>query len=320
MEHPAVNLKKILKGVSRSFYLSLILLPKKARWPMGLAFLSCKAADTIADTNIIDATERLRLLDAYQELFAKPVRGKADSIVEAVGKPGEGTLAEKNLIQNLPALMESLIALPPQDWLLIQELVLELTQGMQIDLSYFNPKLGEIRSFETKEQLEQYIYYVAGCVGKFWTKMIAQHFRFGKRFNNQTYEASEKLGKGLQLVNVLRDLPHDLRKGRCYIPQEFLNKENLKTGDLLDPKNLPKAKPVLLSLAKKARGYLKSGETYCSFYPWYTKRLQAVVKLPMYLGFQTLDLLEKSEDWLDPAHFHKVSRRQVYQTLLSSLL
>ena len=31
-----------------------------------------------------------------------------------------------------------------------------------------------------------------------------------------------RYGKGLQLVNILRDIPQDLRNGRCYIPLSFL--------------------------------------------------------------------------------------------------
>lgn len=77
-----MKLKKILKGVSRSFYLSLILLPKAIRWPMGLAFLACKAADTIADTKLIPKPERLKLLDAYREMFATQANGFAEDIAQ----------------------------------------------------------------------------------------------------------------------------------------------------------------------------------------------------------------------------------------------
>jgi len=42
-------LQDVLKRVSRSFYLSLRVLPKKMRKPVGLAYLLARAADTIAD-------------------------------------------------------------------------------------------------------------------------------------------------------------------------------------------------------------------------------------------------------------------------------
>ena len=42
-------LKSVLKGVSRSFYLTMRVLPKNLREPIGLAYLLARAADTIAD-------------------------------------------------------------------------------------------------------------------------------------------------------------------------------------------------------------------------------------------------------------------------------
>jgi farnesyl-diphosphate farnesyltransferase len=52
----------LLKGVSRSFYLTLRVLPAGMRDPVGLAYLLARAADTIADTSLIDPAQRLALL------------------------------------------------------------------------------------------------------------------------------------------------------------------------------------------------------------------------------------------------------------------
>ena len=42
-------LKDVLKGVSRSFYLTLRVLPKNLRAPIGLAYLLARTADTLTD-------------------------------------------------------------------------------------------------------------------------------------------------------------------------------------------------------------------------------------------------------------------------------
>ena len=283
-----MNFKKILKGVSRSFYLSLVLLPKPIRQQMALAFLACKAADTIADTELIPAGERLKLLDAYRELFADVEGGDARSISQTVLKPQGGSSSEKALIENLNPLMEALRNLETKDWLLIQELVLELTQGMQSDLA--------LTPIENLEQLEKYIYYVAGCVGKFWTKMIKAHFPFSNNFGKESELLGEKLGKGLQLVNILRDLPQDLKRGRSYIP-----------------KDVP-----LSAIFELAKNYLKEYERYCSAFPWYACRLKAAVRLPARLGLKTLERLETCKEWPHADRVIKVSRRQVYTTLIGS--
>jgi len=55
-------LGSLLKNVSRSFYLTLRVLPLGLREPIGLAYLLARAADTIADTSLIPPARRLELL------------------------------------------------------------------------------------------------------------------------------------------------------------------------------------------------------------------------------------------------------------------
>src|ERR1700709_1241766 len=64
MQSPAQAflLGPLLKGVSRSFYLTLRVLPTGMRDPIGLAYLLARAADTIADTSLVPPAERLALL------------------------------------------------------------------------------------------------------------------------------------------------------------------------------------------------------------------------------------------------------------------
>src|SRR5256886_6145244 len=56
----------LLKNVSRSFYLTLRVLPAPLRTPMGLAYLLARAADTIADTQLIPPAQRLELLLSFR--------------------------------------------------------------------------------------------------------------------------------------------------------------------------------------------------------------------------------------------------------------
>ena len=46
-------LRDILRHVSRSFYLSLIVLPKAVRQQVSMAYLFCRAADPMADTDML---------------------------------------------------------------------------------------------------------------------------------------------------------------------------------------------------------------------------------------------------------------------------
>jgi len=50
----------LLRRVSRSFYLSLAILPRALREPLGLAYLLARASDTVADTRLRAAADARR--------------------------------------------------------------------------------------------------------------------------------------------------------------------------------------------------------------------------------------------------------------------
>src|SRR5437870_9776571 len=64
-----VVLQHILKNVSRSFYLSLRVLPGSVRKQISLAYLFCRVADTIADTSIFPHCQRLQILRVFRKQF-----------------------------------------------------------------------------------------------------------------------------------------------------------------------------------------------------------------------------------------------------------
>ncbi|MDO8643607.1 MAG: phytoene/squalene synthase family protein [bacterium] len=282
-----VDLKLILKGVSRSFYLSLILLPQKIQKTMGVGYLFCRAADTLADTDLIPFEERLQILELYRKQFAESVRPDELKSIEARLLPKGGSAAEESLIKNLPACFELLSKLPLQDQHFLKELVLELTHGMQMDLELFHQKEKVL----TPKELDQYIYYVAGVVGDFWTKVLHHHYSFGHRWDiHKMKSLGVRFGKGLQLINLLRDQPADKARGRLYFRE-------IDRPDIL----------------RKAREYLESGWEYIHHLPRFSLRLRLVCLVPLLLGEKTLILLEGGNQL-------KVKRTDVYKILLLSSL
>jgi phytoene synthase len=81
--------------------------------------------------------------------------------------------------------------------------------------------------YRTFDDLAVYCYRVAGTIG-----LIAiQIFGYS---NPQTREYAVKLGTALQLVNILRDLQSDARRGRVYVPQEELERFGVQPSELAD--------------------------------------------------------------------------------------
>jgi farnesyl-diphosphate farnesyltransferase len=101
-------------------------------------------------------------------------------------------------------------------------------------------------ALRSDEELDEYIYQVAYCVGEFWTDMCRAHVFPGANLDDDLLKADGvRFGKGLQLVNILRDLPKDLRRGRCYIPEAATGTRGLQPANLLDPSAMENFRPCL---------------------------------------------------------------------------
>jgi farnesyl-diphosphate farnesyltransferase len=57
----------LLKATSRSFYLTLRVLPAAVRPQIGLAYLLARTTDTIADTELVPLEQRLDALKRLRE-------------------------------------------------------------------------------------------------------------------------------------------------------------------------------------------------------------------------------------------------------------
>ena len=91
----------LLKRVSRSFYLSLAVLPSAVRPTIGLAYLLARAADTIADTRLIERRARVMHLAAFQGELSESVPDRLTGIAAAAGS--QSLPAERRLLERLPA-------------------------------------------------------------------------------------------------------------------------------------------------------------------------------------------------------------------------
>ena len=48
--------------------------------------------------------------------------------------------------------------------------------GMAMDLTRFpGESVEDLTALQTFDELDRYTYYVAGCVGEFWTRMVCAH-------------------------------------------------------------------------------------------------------------------------------------------------
>lgn len=316
-------LQTILKRVSRSFYLTLAVLPRAVRSQVGLAYLFARAADTIADSGELDHETRLRCLRQFKAQFINKQDHKTNiqSIQSLVVSPQRNP-SERLLLEELSRCFDLYETLIREDQQLIAELLPTIIEGMEFDLVQFPQQTnGGVTPLPTIKELDYYTYAVAGCVGEFWTKMMCVHLpRLSHWDESVMVPTGIRYGKGLQLVNILKDLAQDLRLGRCYIPETLLHEIQLQPKDLLDPNNAQRFRPVLRQLVSMALEHLDQGWRYTMAIPRVEVRLRLACMWPILIGLRTLQQLSSSPHLLDPTISLKVSRGEVYRIMAATSL
>ena len=296
----------LLKSVSRSFYLTIRILPARLQAPIGLAYLLARASDTIADTADAPESVRLRHLAAFWKMIRDDVSDGLPDLQREIQPPDAG---ERELIARLDRCLVWLKSLPDFDRREIVSVMEKIIRGQTLDLQRF-PKSGGIIALQTAAELDEYTYLVAGCVGEFWTRICLHHLpRYARESEAELLRIGINYGKGLQLVNILRDIPADRRAGRCYLPEDELRATNSTPAK--------PAREVFDHWHRRATEHLEDGRRYIAALRH--ARLRIGCFLPWYLGVETLRLL-RARPPLDTEEKIKVPRSTVHAALLRSPL
>ncbi len=293
-----------LKEVSRSFYLSLRMLPSEMRAAASVGYLLARTSDTIADSAKTSAELRLAGLEEFNS-----------SVLTDAGAPrwalpllnGIADPRERRLMESTADWLGWLNQLPEEERKLVREVVGIIIGGQQLDLRRFSSASAENPvALADDAELEDYTWRVAGCVGAFWTKLgfLTMGEKFSREDESLLLARGVRFGKGLQLVNILRDLPADLMDGRCYLP-------------VSDPHN----RAMLMENHRRwtgiARDWIGDGFRYAD--ALCSRRLRSASVLPAMIARETLQRLETA-DWETLENRVKVPRSSVYRALIVSLL
>jgi farnesyl-diphosphate farnesyltransferase len=320
---PARNdlLTSLLKDVSRSFYLTLRVLPKSIRRQIGLAYLLARTTDTIADTELIPLEQQL---DALQKLRERILGQNASPLNFGECAQHQASLSERMLLERVEESLGLLSTLAAADLKMVRQVLDTITSGQELDLRRFaGAGPDKIIALQTDAELDDYTYRVAGCVGEFWTAMCIEHlFRLPEldvACSGSFNELGVRFGKGLQLVNILRDVPADLRKGRCYFPSDKLAEAGLTAAHLLAPANEGKFRPLYDHYLDQAEAHLAAGWEYTNLIPFAWMSLRLACAWPILIGLRTLERL-RTNRVLDPQQRIKIPRSEVRGIIFKSVV
>jgi farnesyl-diphosphate farnesyltransferase len=262
----AASVDELLATTSRTFALTIPLLPEPTRREVALAYLLLRAFDTLEDATLWSPARRVAALDELQRLVAGlDVPGLRAWAARARRTPPSSDPACLDLLDACPTLVEELRRLRVTARRTILHHVARTAREMA--------RFQEPAALRSLAELRAYCYGVAGIVGEMLTDLFLLRPEPFQRLAPRLRRDAAAFGEGLQLVNVLRDHAVDARQGRVFLPPSI----EPAAVFALARRDLDRAGDYVLALQGSAA----------------PRGLVLFTALPVLLGRATLDVLEE---------------------------
>lgn len=241
---------EIVRKSRSNLAFALASLPRRRREDMYIFYAFCRLVDDIADDEGLPVESRQAGLQRWRDV----VHDRAVDLT-----PLEVAVTE----------VRTRYAIPPEE-------MEEIIEGVSMDL--------EPRRYATWEELRQYCYRVAGCVGLVSTRI------FGCR-SPLSRDYAINLGYALQITNILRDIQGDWENGhRVYLPQDEMAAAGYTEDDIAHGRVNDAFLKLMHGLIGRARDYYRAAVENLTK----EDRLPLQASETMRLIYsETLDLLDK---------------------------
>ncbi|MFY8160577.1 MAG: phytoene/squalene synthase family protein [Candidatus Kapaibacteriota bacterium] len=210
--------KTVMKEYAKSFYFANKLLPKDKREASYSVYTFCRYAD-----NIVDNPRKRESFEIVNEINA------LKNELELAYKYGES---------EHPAL--SAFVYYATKYKIPKEYPFDLLDGVMMDTTH--------NSYDNFDELYVFCYKVASVVGLMMTYVL------GFKDDNALIYA-EKMGIGMQLTNILRDIKEDKKNNRIYLPKSDLKEFNVSEEDIYNENFNDNFKKLIQYYIDKAESY-----------------------------------------------------------------
>ncbi len=207
----------LLIKTSRTFALSIPVLPEPTRRDVTVAYLLFRIADTLEDATRWTPDVKLVELAAFADVLRSPDATKADELRSRwLADPPLKHDAYMELLGRTPLVVKALQAMDPAAAEVVSKHTIRTIRRMAGFVGR-SESSAELR-LENLEDLADYCYAVAGIVGEMLTELfLLRHPRLESAAEALRSQAA-RFGEALQLVNILKDSATDAEEGRRYLP------------------------------------------------------------------------------------------------------
>lgn len=298
----------MLRGVSRTFALSIEQLPQPLRDPITISYLLLRVSDILEDNEVMHAAHKAELLRVWDQVLAgnTPV----SLVTEAVAHL-DGSDPEVYVAQRADTLLAQLQKLPDPVQASIVNYVRQTSVGMA--------RWQEHGPFVSDEvELDDYMHQVAGLVGYLLTDIFAWYSPAIRERQAELMPLAREYGLALQTVNVIRGMRKDYERGWVFVPRTFYGRAGLTHTELFDPANLDKAMDVVDMLVTKAERHLSHGMSYVTAFPRHQHRIRLACMWPLFFAVKTLAVSRNNTNVLLAEA--KIGRNQVVEIMRNTRL
>jgi farnesyl-diphosphate farnesyltransferase len=308
--------REVLPAVSRTFALSIRVLPGALGQAVLTAYLLCRIADTLEDEPTQPAEAKAALLDELLACFDDPAAADAfpARVATLTGEP-----AHVRLTRNADLVFVLYRRMSPPTRAAVRRWVGEMITGMRKFVLLY-PHGIRIQSLD---EYKEYCYYVAGTVGYLLTDLWHEHAgSIGERRYAVLRERCRAFAEGLQTVNILKDVATDAeRENSIYVPEELLRAHGSSHADVLSGAGLEGTQSALGTLVQLAWHDLEGARSYLLHIPRRAVSIRLFCLLPLLFAYATLRDLTRTPQAMARRNVVKITRREVKSlTLLGFLM
>jgi farnesyl-diphosphate farnesyltransferase len=307
--------REILPAVSRTFALSIRLLPGNLGAAVRCAYLICRIADTVEDEPNQPAARKADLLDSLALCFDDP-GAPAEFVRRTAGVTGDP--AHVRLVRNAGLVFVAYRELPENTRGYVRHWVSEMIAGMRKFVLLY-PHGIRIQSLE---EYKEYCYYVAGTVGYLLTDLWHEHSSsIGTRQHQLLRERCRAFAEALQTVNILKDVARDAEhENSIYIPEQLLRAHGSAHASILATDRMHENRAALATLIQLAWQDLDQATAYLLAIPRRAVSIRLFCALPLLFAYATLRDLTGTPGALEHRLVVKISRSEVKSLTVLSML
>jgi len=212
------SLDDLLEKTSRTFALSIPVLPEPTRREVTIAYLLFRIADTFEDASHWSPEDRIAALADFKALLHAEARPRAEALAKDwVARDVAHHAGYRELMAQTPFVLDAFFALSPRAIPPIRAHVARSADGMA---SIVARTLGGSLTLHSLQELKDYCYLVAGIVGEMLSELFLLDRENLAPVGAYLRERAATFGEALQLVNILKDSAGDAKEGRRYLPAE----------------------------------------------------------------------------------------------------